>query len=125
MSISKKNITASELSALAQSDRLQLLYRQSSPAIYVSIFNAALLATILWSAQEHSVLLTWFSVLLITAMARLYLFSRYHKLAPQGQDVLCWETPYFITLIMSSIVWGVGCVLIMPPDSPVHQAVIF
>jgi len=125
MEFTEKNNTAPNLSVLAQSDKLQLLYRQSFPAIFISTFNAALLTTLLWSAQDHNILLTWFSILLITAMARLFLFSQYRKTAPQGADVLSWEKPYFITLILSSLVWGVGCVLIMPSDSPVHQAVIF
>jgi diguanylate cyclase (GGDEF)-like protein len=102
-----------------------LLYRQSFPAIFFSTFNATLLTAILWPAQDHHILLTWLSFLVATALARLFLFSRYRKAAPQGQDVLPWEKPYFITLILSSLVWGVGCVLIMPPDSLVHQAVVF
>ena len=56
---------------------------------------------------------------------RLFLFIRYRKAAPQGQDVLSWEKPYLITLVLSSLTWGVGCLLIMPSDSFVHQAAIF
>jgi diguanylate cyclase (GGDEF)-like protein len=125
MNLTDKDSAIPDQSILVQSDKLQLLYHQSSPAVYISIFNAALLTAILWPAQEHRVLLAWFSFLLITAMARLFLFSRYRKAEPHGQDVLSWEKPYFITLILSSLTWGVGCLLIMPPDSPVHQAVIF
>jgi len=125
MNLTEQNVTVPDLSVLVQSDKLQLLYRQSSPAIFISAFNAALLAAILWPAQDHRVLLAWFSILLVTVMARLILFGRYRKAAPQGKDVLAWEKPYFITLILSSLTWGIGCVLIMPPDSPVHQAVIF
>ena len=124
MNLTEKNRTAPDLPVLVQSDKLQLLYHQSFPAIFVSIINAALLLAILWSAQDHRVLLSWFSFLLVTAMARLFLFGRYRKAAPHGHDVLSWEKPYFITLILSSLTWGVGCLLIMPPDSPVHQAVV-
>jgi diguanylate cyclase (GGDEF)-like protein len=125
MNLMEKNTTAPDLSILAQSDKLQLLYRQSFPAIFISLFNGTLLTILLWSAQNHNVLLTWFTVLAATAMARIILFARYHKTAPQGSDILRWEKPFFITLILSSLVWGIGCVLIMPADSPVHQAVIF
>jgi len=125
MNLTEKINATPDLSVLVQSDKLQLLYRQSFPAIFISIFNAALLTALLWSAQDHDNLLTWFSILIATAMARLILFNRYRKAAPQGQEVLSWENPYFATLILSSLVWGVGSVFIMPPDSPVHQAVIF
>lgn len=124
MNLTEKNRAVPDLSVLVQSDKLQLLYHQSFPAIFVSIINAVLLMAILWSAQDHRVLLSWFSFLLVTAMARLFLFGRYRKAAPQAHDVLSWEKPYFITLILSSLTWGVGCLLIMPPDSPVHQAVV-
>lgn len=124
MNLTEKNRAVPDLSVLVQSDKLQLLYHQSFPAIFVSIINAVLLMVILWSAQDHRVLLSWFSFLLVTAMARLFLFGRYRKAAPQAHDVLSWEKPYFITLILSSLTWGVGCLLIMPPDSPVHQAVV-
>lgn len=125
MNLTENNSAIPDLSMLVQSDKLQLLYRQSFPAVFVSTFNAALLIALLWSAQDYRVLLVWFSILLVTAIARLILFSRYQKIAPQGRDVLAWEKPYFITLILSSLTWGIGCVLIMPSDSPVHQAVIF
>jgi len=124
MNLAEKNRTVPDLSVLVRSDKLQLLYRQSFPAIFVSIINAVLLMAILWSVQDHRVLLSWFSFLLVTAMARLFLFGQYRKAAPHGHDVLSWEKPYFITLILSSLTWGVGSLLIMPPDSPVHQAVV-
>jgi diguanylate cyclase (GGDEF)-like protein len=124
MQAKEKNSVSTDLLVLVQADKLQLLYRQSSPAIFVSLFNAALLLAILWSAQEHNLLLSWFGFLLITAVARLLLFSMYRRAAPQGQDVLAWERPYFITLIISSLTWGIGCLLIMPTDSPLHQAVV-
>ncbi len=125
MDLTTKYNTAPDLSVLVQSDKLRLLYHQSFPAIFISLFNATLLTVLLWSAQDHNVLLTWFGVLTATAVVRLILFSRYHKAAPQGADILTWEKPYFITLMLSSLVWGIGCILIMPIDSPVHQTVIF
>ena len=125
MRSTEENTTVPDLSVLVQSDKLKLLYRQSFPAIFVSTFNAALLTAILWPVQDHELLLIWFCFLLLTSMVRLILFMRYRKAAPQEQDVLSWEKPYFITLVLSSLTWGVGCVLIMPADSALHQAVIF
>ncbi len=125
MILTAENDNNNDLSVLVQADKLQLLYRQSFPAIFVSLFNAALLVTILWQVQEHNILLGWFGFLFVTALARLFLFILYRKAAPQGPETLSWENPYFITLVVSSLTWGVGCLLIMPADSFVHQAVIF
>lgn len=113
------------MSSLVRADKLELLYRQSFMAIFVSIFVAALITAILWPVQNHRVLLVWFGILFVTAAARFILFTRYRKIAPQGLSVLSWEKPYFVTLFLSSLTWGVGGVFIMPLDSQVHQAVIF
>lgn len=110
---------------LVKSDRLQLLYQQSYPAIFTSIFAAALLMLALWPAQSHHLLLSWFSFLLVTSVPRFFLFNRYHKTSPQGHEVLPWEKPYFITLMLSSLTWGIGVLMILPSDSIQHQVLIF
>jgi diguanylate cyclase (GGDEF)-like protein len=124
MSAEEKNSVPS-LHLLVQSEKLQLLYHQSYPAIFISIINAVLLTAVLWSAQDHMVLLSWFVLLVVTALGRLYVFIRYHREKPEGKEILAWEKSYFITLILSSLIWGIGCVLIMPVDSELHQVVIF
>ena len=114
-----------DLELLVQVDKLQLLYQQSSPAIYVSTFAAIILIAMLWPVQDHTALLIWLTVLIIAALSRIYLFIRYRHVAPQGQDVLAWEKPYVITLTLTALTWGVGSLFIMPVDSNVHQAIIF
>lgn len=114
-----------ELSVLAKIDKLQLLYRQSAPAVYISLLNAVLLTIMLWSVQSHQLLLVWLGILLCSSIARLIVFSCYRKASPQGEDVLTWEKPYFITLMLSSLVWGIGSLFIMPDDAPLQQAIIY
>jgi hypothetical protein len=122
--LEEKN-TSPNLDVLIQVDKLQLLYQQSYPAIYVSTFAAIILITMLWPVQDHTVLVTWLTVLMITALCKIYLFERYRHVAPKGQDILAWEKPYFITLILLALVWGGGSLLIMPVASKVHQATIY
>lgn len=117
--------TSPDLSILVRSDRLRLLYRQSFPAIFVSILAASVLLAILWNHQEHPLLLTWFCALSLTFVIRLVLFIQYHRKSPRGQELLAWEQPYFITLIVSSLTWGIGSLFIMPADSQVLQAITF
>ena len=125
MNHTDNNVTALDLSALVQSDRLQLLYKQSFPAVFVSMAAAIIFTVTLWPVQDHQLLLAWFSALFITAMARLILFLQYRQISPEGEEVLSWEKPYFITLMLTSVTWGIGSLLIMPEDSQVHQIVIF
>lgn len=121
----EEKISVHDLDVLVHADKLQLLYRQSFPSIFFSTFNAALLSFLLWSVQDHTVLLVWFAVLVLTAIGRLYLFISYRRVAPQGKDVLLWEEPYFITLMLTTLTWGIGCLLIMPTESISHQVIIY
>jgi diguanylate cyclase (GGDEF)-like protein len=114
-----------DIAVLVGADRLQLLYIQSYPAIFVSLFAAAVLLVALWPAQENSTLLGWFGLLLVTSTARLYLFQRYKKSAPTGEDVQRWAKPYYLTLMLTSAVWGFGALVIMPADSMLHQVIIY
>jgi len=117
--------TSPDLSVLARSDRLRLLYRQSFPAVFVSTLAASVLLVILWSHQDHRLLLAWFGALFLTFVIRLALFTLYHRKSPRGRELLAWERPYFITLILSSLTWGIGSLFIMPADSFVLQAITF
>lgn len=115
----------SRLVDLVRAEKLALLYHQSYPAIFVSLFSCLLLSVILWPVQQKEVLISWILILSVTTVARIILFIRYYKIKPQGEDILVWEKPYFISLFLSSITWGIGAVYIMPIDSQVHQVLIY
>jgi len=116
---------APDASILARAEQLRLLFRQSYPAVFISFITAALLTAILWPVQDHVLLLTWFGILGLSSLFRLALFYLYRETAPAADAVLTWERPYFLTLILSSLIWGLGGIIIMPTDSPLHQVVIY
>lgn len=115
----------SSLNDLVRAEKLQLLYHQSYPAIIVSLLGYVLLAAILWPVQQKEVLIIWVFVLTCTVLVRFTLFMLYHRMKPQGKVILLWGMPYFVTLLLSSITWGVGALYIMPTDSQVHQVVVY
>ena len=115
----------SRLVDLVRAEKLALLYHQSYPAIFVSLFSCLLLSVILWPVQQKEVLISWILILSVTTVVRIILFIRYYTIKPQGEDILVWEKPYFISLFLSSITWGIGAVYIMPIDSQVHQVLIY
>lgn len=117
--------TVPDLSLLVRSDRLRLLYRQSFPGIFVSILAASVLLAILWDYQDHRLLLAWYGILSLTFLIRLSLFLQYHRKSPADVDLLAWERPYFITLMLTSLIWGIGSLLIMPAESQVLQVITF
>jgi len=123
--IMEDTISQSRLVDLVRAEKLALLYRQSYPAIFVSLFSCLLLSAILWPVQQKEVLISWILILSLTTVVRIILFIRYYNIKPQGEDILGWEKPYFISLFLSSITWGIGAVYIMPIDSQVHQVLIY
>ena len=113
------------LNRLARIEKLRLLYQQSFSAIFASLFVAMLICVVLWQVQEKPVLLGWFFALLFSSLARMLLFYRYWYFRPEGEELLAWEKPYFLTLFVSSLIWGLGAVVILPKDSVLHQVIIY
>lgn len=114
-----------QLDQLAQAEKLQLLYSQSFPAIFASLLGGLLVCTVLWPVQNHPLLISWFLVLSASSLIRLILFVRYWQLKPRGGAILSWEQPYFLTLLLSALIWGLGIIVILPPQSVLHQIVVY
>ena len=108
-----------------KSDKLQLLYKQSYPAVFFSLAVAALLAVILWKVANQDVLIGWLIAMVLASLLRLLLFYKYLKQSPEESDVLKWEQPYLLTLILSSTIWGIGVVAITYDLPMLYQAITY
>lgn len=109
----------------AQIEKLQLLYRQSTHGALAAAVCAVLWAMIVQPHVERERLIAWSIGIGVTILARLVLFVAYFRRKPQGTAVLAWELPYKGTLLTAAAVWGIGCVLVMPHDSLLHQTITF
>ncbi len=87
-------------------EKLKVLFEQSFPAIFISVFNAFLLMLILWGQVAQNILLMWFVSILLAAALRSILFLSYHYKVPPDVDIQAYEKPYFFSLLFSSLVWG-------------------
>lgn len=108
---------------LVRADKLRLLYHQSFPALFVSILVASLLCLMLWDEVPDSLLVGWWSAIVASACLRLGLFVAYFRLDPGVDHLPGWERPYAATLILSSLVWGLGAVIVMPTAPLLHQVI--
>lgn len=114
-----------DLNLFLHTERLQLLYQQSYPAIFISFVTAILICSAFWSSQTHSTLLIWLAIVIAAGALRLSLFIRYRKTAPEGVDLLKWEKPYFITHCIAVVIWAVGAIWIMPKNSQAEQIAMY
>lgn len=113
------------LNSLVLIDKLQLLYRHSVQAVVVSLVIAAMLTAILWLHNRAIDVLLWYAAIVGTSLLRAGLFWLYRRNSPQGEAVLSWRLPYVVTLLLSSAVWGLGLVLVVPQDSLLYQAIAY
>ncbi|RTZ73104.1 MAG: hypothetical protein DSZ00_07050 [Gammaproteobacteria bacterium] len=109
---------------MARGEELRLLYSQSFPAVFASLLAGLLVVIALWPVQDRALLLGWYAVLGFSALARIAVFLGYWRQSPSGDELLEWERPYSVTLLFSSAIWGFGALLIMPPESFLHQVVL-
>jgi diguanylate cyclase (GGDEF)-like protein len=110
---------------LVRADTLHLLFQQSHPAAYISILTSGLLSALLWQVTATEVLLPWLFLVVLLGVVRIAMFLRYRFRTPEGTEILDWERPYFWTLTLSALIWGIGGLLVMPPESPVHQVAVY
>jgi diguanylate cyclase len=112
-----------DIELLVREDKLKLLFHQSFPALFISYATALLLSWMLWGHASDVAIVVWLVVLGISTISRLTLFLAYFRAEPRGVDLLHLERPYLVSLLSSSLIWGVGAVIVMPADSFVHQVV--
>jgi diguanylate cyclase (GGDEF)-like protein len=113
------------LDDMVHAEKVQLLFKQSFPAVFISLSISMLLTLVLWSVQDHTLLLTWLATLTLSSLIRVGLFMTYRYQSPPKEQVLAWEKPYFFTLLLSSVIWGLGALIIMPIESRFHQAIVY
>lgn len=96
----------------AKADSIDLLFRQSAPAVVLSLLSALLLTTVLWEEANHADLLTWLGLVAASLVIRSVIFILYFRAKPEGLKRLRWQTPFLVALFTSASVWSGGITLI-------------
>ncbi len=111
-----------------QQQKLDLLYKQSLPATFISLAVSLLLVKILWSVTNHTILLSWLGTLFASTLLRGSIFYRYyHQKTPSNTEPNTdyWEKLYYYTLTLSVAIWGIGCTYIIAFTPSSHQFIIY
>ncbi|MBI5785894.1 MAG: GGDEF domain-containing protein [Rhodocyclales bacterium] len=112
-----------DVELLVREDKLKLLFRQSFPALFISYATALLLSWMLWGHASEVVIVAWLAMLAVSTLGRLAVFIIYFRTRPSGVDLLKLERRYGFSLMLSSLIWGLGALLVMPADSLLYQAI--
>ena len=86
-----------------------------------SIIGLSLIA-ILWRVIDHSLLLPWYSVLLVLSISRYILYKKYVK-AEKGEfvDYPLWDRLFYILLILTGLTWTCVSIWLLPENNSVEH----
>jgi diguanylate cyclase (GGDEF)-like protein len=98
-------------------EKIKLLYMHSLIPIVLSAIAGLFLVAALWKLANKQHLLIWFGITLLLALVRIVIISRFKQINPQGRNVLLWEKPYAISLLLVFLSWSAGLIWIMPRDN--------
>jgi diguanylate cyclase (GGDEF)-like protein len=107
-----------------RTDRLHQLFRQSFSAIFGSYLAAIMLCWLCWDRFDHAIMLVWLSVLAVTSLLRLKMFVEWFRCPTNERTPKRWERRYWLTLMLSAAVWGIGALAVMPTDDRVSQLLV-
>jgi diguanylate cyclase len=110
--------------ALVHTDKIRLLYAQSFQGVLSAFIVAIIWSAMMWGQAAHHALLIWIGAISLATCLRLILFLLYRQRVTDD-NLAKWSLPYSLTVIFSSCVWGFGTVLVMPPESLLHQAITY
>lgn len=107
-----------------RTDRLQQLFRQSVFAVAGSYFAAFMLCWLCWERFNHDAVVGWLSVLTASSLLRIVMFGAYFHSPDRERTPQRWELKYWLTLVFSAGVWGIGAFVVMPAQDSLAQALV-
>ncbi|MGX5796953.1 GGDEF domain-containing protein [Pseudomonas sp. E2-15] len=107
-----------------RTDRLHQLFRQSFSAIFGSYLAASMLCWLCWDRFDHQVMLVWLPVLAGTSLLRIKMFLEWFRCPINERTPQRWERRYWVTLMLSAGVWGIGALAVMPTDDRLSQVLV-
>eukprot|EP00659_Diplonema_papillatum_P012794 gene12794-19736_t len=85
---------------------------------------AAMLCWLCWERFDHRVMLVWLVVLAGTSLLRVWMFMDWFRCPNSERTPARWERRYWVTLMLSAGVWGIGAFALMPTDDRLSQALV-
>lgn len=107
-----------------RTDRLHQLFSQSFAAIFGSFLAAVMLCWLCWDRFEHEVMLIWLGVLAASSLLRIMMFTQWFRCPAEERTPARWERRYWLTLMLSAGIWGMGALALMPTDDRLSQALV-
>ncbi len=105
-------------------DRLQQLFRQSYSAVLGSFLAALMLCWLCWDRLDRSTMLTWLALLTSSTLLRTAMFLGYFRSHERERTPRRWERTYWVSLVLSAGIWGLGALALIPSGDLAFQALV-
>lgn len=104
-------------------EQLLALNRQGRVSNAIPPINAVIATVLLWGAVPTATLLGWVAVVWAVAAARLWFYGRFDRAMAEGEvDGEVWRKFCVAVYAVAGASWGVGSVVVFPPDNILLQA---
>ncbi|NIM16442.1 MAG: PAS domain S-box protein [Candidatus Aminicenantes bacterium] len=102
-------------------EQVRQLYVHEPVGLIATLVNASILIFIQWRVISHSVLLMWFSLILLITLTRALHFYRYRRVSLTPGNARRWGNSFIIGIGISGIAWGAGGIFLFPENVIAHQ----
>jgi len=101
-----------------------VLFRQVPQAVLVSIVGGVALLAVFWHLQDQTVLVVWFTALLLEALLRLRSARVFSRGGPATKDTSKWAVRWLWMSATAGAIWGTAGLHFYSPESTVLQLVL-
>ncbi len=106
-------------------EQVKLLFAALPMGMLGGQINAAILVFVQWNVVDQWVLILWFSLLAVTALARFGLIYAYRRIRPAPGQVPNWARLFTLGTALSGAVWGSAGIFLFPPELAHQIFIIF
>ena len=107
-----------------ESQLIAIVHQHIPAGIVATLFNACVILYALWGNINNSILLIWFSIVLVINFARLLEVYLYKRAKPEAEDAHIWARWFTLGAVLAGAGWGMAAVWLMPEDNIAQQMII-
>ena len=101
--------------------QVKLLYGNANAGVWATLVVAPLLGRLQWGVTPHPVILGWCLYMIVVAVARFALASRYRRTVPPNLKTTNWGDAFAVGAGLAGLGWGAAGVLLYPETQLANQ----
>lgn len=112
------------ISKQVRTDRLHLLFQQTVFSVSGSFLGAVMLSALCWGRVAPSLIYLWLALVGASTALRVVLLIAYFRSPPATRTPQRWELKYWLTLVLSAVIWGAGALALMRAGDLLIQTLV-